>query len=314
VWLALGTGLAALPVLVGWLRDPAQFSVRLDEVSILSRVLDGNLGLLVQNVKAHLLMFHWAGDRNPRHNLPGLPMLDSIAGVLFAIGLAVALRRWRTPAGSLSILWLGIGLLGGMLSNGAPHAYRTGLVAPACFLLAGWGLAALMIWARSRLPVSSRLELAIVVLLLAVSGATTYVRYFDGRARCEPCWRSTGFGGEIAAFVRPRVDVVLDAGGTLWLDESLASVALGFEVDVLLKHRLPDAPVRSARVAELRAEDLVAGVALFTPEVSHTLPPELAAIEQKTLRDPFGRGIVVAMSRDPALLEPLASDPNVGAP
>ena len=42
---------------------------------------------IISNLNKHLSMFHLAGDRNGRHNLPGAPMLDIVSGVALIIGL-----------------------------------------------------------------------------------------------------------------------------------------------------------------------------------------------------------------------------------
>jgi len=89
-------------------------------------------------VKKHLLMFNVAGDRNPRHNLPGEPMLDPITGAFFLLGAAWSLWHWKDHRRGLVIIWVGVTLLGGILTRlaEAPQAYRTLAVAPAVALMA----------------------------------------------------------------------------------------------------------------------------------------------------------------------------------
>ncbi len=94
---------------------------------------------LLESVKRHLRMFHFEGDYNPRHNIPGEPMLDTITGLLFALGVLRGLWKWRDHRYGLLLLWVGITLLGGILTlvREAPQAYRTLGVVPAICLLAG---------------------------------------------------------------------------------------------------------------------------------------------------------------------------------
>jgi len=94
---------------------------------------------LWQNVTKHARMFTISGDHNPRHNIPGAPMLDVITGIFFFMGLGYALWRWRDHRQGLLLIWLAVTLLGGILSSAgeAPQAYRTLGVVPAVTLLAG---------------------------------------------------------------------------------------------------------------------------------------------------------------------------------
>ena len=55
-----------------------------------------------ETASKHLLMFNYRGDGNGRHNLPGRPMLDDVTGVLFVLGIALSLWRWRRPRPSHS--------------------------------------------------------------------------------------------------------------------------------------------------------------------------------------------------------------------
>jgi carotenoid cleavage dioxygenase-like enzyme len=42
-------------------------------------------------------MFHYWGDRNPRHGLPAHPKVDFVSGILMFLGLGLAWYRWRDP-------------------------------------------------------------------------------------------------------------------------------------------------------------------------------------------------------------------------
>ena len=93
-------------------------------------------------------MFNYLGDRNGRHNLPGEPMLDPISGVLFALGLGLALRRLKYPAefGFLAIFI--VGLSAGIFSVDyeSPQAQRAVPAIPAVYFFAA--LAVEFIWRR----------------------------------------------------------------------------------------------------------------------------------------------------------------------
>ena len=63
------------------------------------------LAVLWENLKRHLLMFHFEGDPNGRHNIPGAPMLDVISGVLMLAGLVIAAFHWRRAAFIVLPVW-----------------------------------------------------------------------------------------------------------------------------------------------------------------------------------------------------------------
>ncbi len=97
------------------------------------------IALVLDNVTRYLGMWHIAGDPNGRHHAPGAPMLDPLAGACFAVGVGVAVVRWRTRA-LIPLVWLALALIPGIFSTNAPHAMRSlGALAPAC-MLAGMAL------------------------------------------------------------------------------------------------------------------------------------------------------------------------------
>jgi len=82
---------------------------------------------------------HWGCSTSPvipsrRYNLPGRPVFDAITGVLFLLGVLLALRTWRAPRSIFALLWLVIGLLPSMLSDSAPSFLRASASLPVAFL------------------------------------------------------------------------------------------------------------------------------------------------------------------------------------
>jgi len=92
---------------------------------------------LWRNISTHLLMFHFNGDYNPRHNLPNAPMLDPVTGVLFLLGGIMAFTKFRTPQAALSLFWFIVMLVPGIITIESPQAYRTVGCIPAIFALIG---------------------------------------------------------------------------------------------------------------------------------------------------------------------------------
>src|SRR5262249_3020439 len=131
---AFGAVLAALPVLMFAIQDPAGFNGRLNQTLIFNETVSQQQmrDELWSNVQKHALMFHVSGDMNGRHNIPGAPMLDPLSGLLMVVGLAVRLSRpfdWRSV---LLVGWFAASLLGGILTFPfeAPQGMRTLGVTP----------------------------------------------------------------------------------------------------------------------------------------------------------------------------------------
>lgn len=160
LFLPLGLLVGAAPFLTALWLDPDYTLARERTVSIFTEYSDraAQIAAIKANLRAHLLMFTVAGDRNGRHNLPGAPMLDAVTGACFLLGLGISLRRLHRWFYLLLLCWLGASMLGGILSLDfeAPQGARTvGAVAPIA-LIAALPLAALarLIWGGVRaLPV-----------------------------------------------------------------------------------------------------------------------------------------------------------------
>jgi Dolichyl-phosphate-mannose-protein mannosyltransferase len=299
----LGLGLAALPISIYWIHDPETFLVRIRQLWYIRGFDGGWWRLLWRNVVAHLLMFHVAGDANPRHNVPGMPMLDPIAGGLSLIGVVAAAFHWRRGESQATFAWLAIGMLGGVLSGPAeaPQAYRTGLVAPACYLLAGLGFETLQrLWVtRGRL--ARVLSPALAAGLVGLSSIVTFRLYFVTRAHNPDCWNSvaTGAWSELA---RDTADRALVVGEGVLLDQSVGWPALELEVDRLHWRRGVGGRVRWVKASHLHPADLNGSVLLVTPEAWARLPAALRALPTRPIQTPFGQRIFLAVGAEPGAL------------
>ena len=178
------------PIGFTYAKNPFVFLNRSQQVSILNDIREagGSLQPLGESVKEHLLMFNVEGDHNPRHNLPGAPMLDPITGAFFLLGAAWSLWRWKDHRRGLVIIWVGITLLGGILSrlNEAPQSYRTLAAAPAVALMAADAYN--LTWRAALLP-GRRYRFwrwGTTLLMLAgliAAGWMNFIAYFDEQAR-----------------------------------------------------------------------------------------------------------------------------------
>lgn len=140
--------IVALPIGLYFLQHPQDFMSRMTGVSIFSQA--NPLLAFGKSLIVHLGMFNFYGDANWRHNFPGSPQLIWPVGILFLIGIALAIKRLGqgfknkdhslliTPVFLLS--WLSAMLLPGILTiEGVPHALRTIGAIPPAYIFAGLG-------------------------------------------------------------------------------------------------------------------------------------------------------------------------------
>mgnify|MGYP001601051410 CR=1 FL=1 len=140
------TFIVALPIGLYFLNNPSDFLGRSGQVSIFRA--DNPLKAFVLSAAATFGMFNIIGDFNWRHNFAGSPLLFWPVGILFLLGIYLALKEVRFQKYPKSdfgykfmLAWLGIFLLPNILSTeGNPHALRALGVMPAVMIFAGIGL------------------------------------------------------------------------------------------------------------------------------------------------------------------------------
>lgn len=113
-----------LPLVLYLLNNPtAEF--RISEVDAPLRALrEGNLQPVLENSLKILGMFGIAGDPLWRQNVAGLPVFDIVTAVLFYLGVAIALWRWRQPRYAFLLLWLSTAALPSIVTVDAPSSIR----------------------------------------------------------------------------------------------------------------------------------------------------------------------------------------------
>jgi 4-amino-4-deoxy-L-arabinose transferase-like glycosyltransferase len=125
VFAPLGYTIATLP----------EADVRLQQLGWpVQAALSGNFEPVLRFTRDTLGMFTFGGDPIARYNLPGRPVLDPLTGLLFYLGLVLAIRKWREPRYLFALIWLPIGLLPSMLSDSAPSFLRASASLPVTFL------------------------------------------------------------------------------------------------------------------------------------------------------------------------------------
>jgi 4-amino-4-deoxy-L-arabinose transferase-like glycosyltransferase len=201
--LSVAALLAVAPVAQFALREPETFWERTLWVSAFTnQPTQDSVRMVAESVVKHLLMFNYRGDLNPRHNLPGEPMLDPLSGALMVLGLGLCLWRARQPRSLLLLIWWGVMLLGGIFSRSdeAPHSLRAIGSLPAAYLLALAPLDALRrTWARRfdrRYAMAGALALSV---MLAGIGYANYDAYFERQAKNAETWSAYSTGETITA-------------------------------------------------------------------------------------------------------------------
>ena len=184
--MALFSLFVALPIAQFAVQNPGEFFERTQSTSIFAHVEEGEeLGALLENLRKHLGMFHFTGDPNGRHNIPGAPMLDMISGLLMLVGLGVALARWRNPAYFVLPVWILVMIMPGVLTIPweAPQSLRTITVIPAVIVLVTLGVAFIWRLARSvQLPAARAGTAAVIALLLTGIAYANISAYFGEQA------------------------------------------------------------------------------------------------------------------------------------
>ncbi len=183
--------LVFLPLGLYFLNHPSDFFGRTSDVSVFSSAAP--IKDLALNILKTAGMFNVSGDYNSRHNIAGNPELFWPVGILFLIGLFLAIKniikklRSGPPetgdeilhfAFCILISWLVIAALPVVISNeGIPHALRSILMVPPVFILAALGGFEIYEWLiKKNLP--KKLLIASCYLLFILLIFQSYKSYF----------------------------------------------------------------------------------------------------------------------------------------
>ena len=176
----------AAPVVQFAIDESEQFFARADTTSVFTLVpRDQVADRLQDSLVQHALMFHAKGDPNPRHNIPGEPMLDFLSGILMLLGLGIALWRWRDVALISLPFWVFFMILPGVLTVPweAPQSLRAISVIPA--VAAMCALVITVIWSAGRSAPWVSVRRAATPFVLALLGTIAYLNvdtYFGEQA------------------------------------------------------------------------------------------------------------------------------------
>ena len=121
-WLALAA--VALP-LAGFLLTNPGAEVRIAEVDApLQALLAGDPRPVLANAVAIAGGFVVRGDSLWRQGIAGRPVFDPVLGLLFYVGIALCLWRWREPRHAFALLWLAAAAIPSLVTVDAPSTIR----------------------------------------------------------------------------------------------------------------------------------------------------------------------------------------------
>lgn len=185
---AIATVVVLLPL--GWyaVENPDAIAGRPGGVSVFNPDLNkGDLiGTLTDTTVKTALMFNIHGDENYRHNMGGEPQFNIFVGIMFILGIFVAIARIKRLQYFGLLMVFGAMLLPAVLTaEGIPHALRSiGSLAPG-LVLAAVGTNFLLARWQAVFPLNSVARTsgtAAIVLLLGLSVYHGYATYFSAWA------------------------------------------------------------------------------------------------------------------------------------
>lgn len=184
--LLLYFGLAALisgPMFL-YLRANPEAEQRYQQLSgLMGTFSEGDLSPLLVGIRQTLTMFILKGDPEWYYNIAGRPFFPLPVAILFFLGAALALWRWRKPAYGLVLLLLLGGLIPGMISSTNPGFSRTINILPVVYVFPALAVVVGVNWAVQRWSKQRKLLMGAVATLTLLYFAAEIYTYFGVWAR-----------------------------------------------------------------------------------------------------------------------------------
>jgi 4-amino-4-deoxy-L-arabinose transferase-like glycosyltransferase len=179
-----------LPLAANYARHFDQFMAPMQRVSLLGPWLDNEMQITGQPGWRILASQLWISlqaftNTNLRHwYTPEVPMLRSFAAGFFLLGIALIGAEWKKPQHWLLLMWLGVFVVSGGMSESTPAAQRYIGAAPAAAIVLGYALAGISERLTSAFKRGAQAFAAIalgIVVLLAISDVNFYFSDFTNR-------------------------------------------------------------------------------------------------------------------------------------
>ncbi len=202
-----------LPLAANYARHFDQFMAPMQRVSLLGPWLDNEMQITGQPAWRILANQLWLSlqaftNTNLRHwYTPETPMLRSFAAGFFLLGIALIGLEWKKPQHWLLLMWLGVFVISGGMSESTPAAQRYIGAAPAAAIVLGYSLAGISDRLATALKrdaqVFATLSL-IIVVLLAASDVNFYFNDFTNRG--DYSGTNTAIADHLARFLQGKPD------------------------------------------------------------------------------------------------------------
>jgi len=153
-------------------------SINLPQISGLFRILSHYNDGLPRSIADGLLSIFANGDADPRHNLPGRPLVDAFSGLLMLVGIITCVLRKHRPRFMLLLIMFALALPAALVVENSPNFARMSVILPQLALFFGIGFYSVI-----RAPIFvdvifRRLALAGVLLLLSINVIWTWTDLF----------------------------------------------------------------------------------------------------------------------------------------
>ncbi len=174
----LTAALVAAPLFLYLHAHPAA-EIRVGQLdSPLRLLLHGDPRPFLANVWRTLGVLSFHGDDFIPYNIPGRPLLDPLMSLLFYVGLALALLRWREMPAAFALIWLVVGFAPALATGVEAANLRAIAAQPVLFLFPALTLTRL---GRADRRLAIWPGLAALALMLVLTGRDYFVRWANDR-------------------------------------------------------------------------------------------------------------------------------------
>lgn len=184
------------PLAVTIITKPGDSTARAGGTSFLNPSLNGGkpaLALLESTGKT-LLQYSYHGDENSRHNLPGLPLLNTFESIMLLLGLLVCFSRFkRVKYVAILAMFFAMMLPAILTAEGLPHALRSIGTAASVFTIVAIGINYLLVRWYNTFPINAparNVGAITIIFLLFLSTVIGYRQYFVAWAQDPQTYQS----------------------------------------------------------------------------------------------------------------------------
>ncbi len=156
--------------------------------------------IITDNIKKTFLMFNHAGDNNPRHNIPGYPVLGFLTGIFAVLGFGYSCFKIRSFFYFMPVALFLVFLAPGFFTIEAPQSLRTIMAVPFIIFFCAVYIGKLTGSFETNYGRQYRkMFYALLILLLISAGFSNYTEYFIKQKKDPRCWAAFSTGACSAA-------------------------------------------------------------------------------------------------------------------